>query len=119
MSASKLLSINLNKADLGGTLFEPNPSLLFFSSHDIDKLAGARGLAELWYTISPQSLVKLRKSFKEAGYRQQEREISCSLKRSDSFQAWEEGGVGRIKAVFNYAFFDLTCKYGTSHGVRL
>ena len=113
LSASKLIS-NLSKADLSGALFEPDPDHLPLSSQDVDKIASARGLAELWYIKSPQSLVKLRKSFKEAGYRQQEREISCSLKRSDSFQSWQEGGVGRIKAVFNYVFFDLTCKYGIS-----
>jgi uncharacterized protein YjbI with pentapeptide repeats len=107
---AKLSGVNLRGADLSGVVFEPLPSAL----PPIGALANARGLAELWYVNFPQSLVNVRKSFKEAGYRQQEREITCSLKRSDTFREWRQGGVDRVKAALKFVFFDLTCNYGLS-----
>jgi uncharacterized protein YjbI with pentapeptide repeats len=99
---------NLTRADLREVIFEPLPN----SPPPLDGIVTARGLAELWYENYPQSLMKLRKAFKEAGYRQQEREIACSLKRSDTLQEWRQGGVARIKAALSLVFFDLTCNYG-------
>jgi len=100
----------LNGADLSGTVFEH----VSYTPPKVDSIANVRGLANLRYKESSQSLVKLRKAFKEAGYRQQEWEITCSLKRSDTWQDWRKGGIDRIKAAFNYVFFDLTCNYGIS-----
>jgi hypothetical protein len=102
---ANLSGANLRGTFLRGTIFEPLPNLL----PAVDSIANGRGLAELWYENSPQSLAKLRKAFKEAGYRQQERELTCSLKHSDTFQDWQKGGMARIKAAFNYVFFDQTC----------
>lgn len=72
-------------------------------------------MANLHYYFSSHSLVKLRQMFKEAGYRQQEWEISCSLKRNYTWKDLHEGGIAaRIKGAFNYVFIDLTCNYGIS-----
>jgi uncharacterized protein YjbI with pentapeptide repeats len=99
---------NLTRADLRGVLFEPLPN----SPPPVNGIVTARGLAELWYENYPQSLVRLRRAFKETGYSRQEREITCALKRSDTLQEWRQGGLARIKAALNFVFFDLTCHYG-------
>ena len=71
-----------------------------------DSMATAMGLTELWYVNSfLNPWIKLRKSFKEAGYRQQEREITCSIKRSETLLYWQGGGTGRIKGRALTMFF--------------
>jgi uncharacterized protein YjbI with pentapeptide repeats len=105
-----LTRANLSGADLRGDMFEPLPHAL----PPVNGIATARGLAELWYEDYPQSLMKIRKAFKETGYLQQERQIAVSLKRSVTRQDWRQGGLARIKAALNYVFFDLTCQYGLS-----
>jgi len=111
LSGADLSEAKLRRADLSGAVFDPYPDKL----PKVDSIAMALGLAELWFVWSSQSLVKLRQAFKEAGYRQQEWGISCSLKSSDTWHDWEEGGIARkIKAAFNYVFMDLTCNYGIS-----
>jgi uncharacterized protein YjbI with pentapeptide repeats len=107
---TKLSGINLMGADLRGAVFEPHPNFLPV----VHNIVLAQGLAELRYLKYPQSLVKLRQAFKEAGYRRQEREISCSLQRSETAREWREGGLARISAAFTYVFLDLTCRYGLS-----
>ena len=106
LSGAKLRGANLKAAD-----FEPDPDKL----PKVYSIAEASGLANLSYVFSSQSLVKLRHDFKEAGYRQQDWEISCSLKRSDTWHDWQKGDIAsKIKAAFNYVFMDLTCNYGIS-----
>jgi len=107
---SDLRKVRLKDTDLSDAFFEPIPDKL----PDVDSIAEARGLANLWYKNSFLSLVKLRKAFKESGYRQQEWEITCSLKRNDTLRDWRRGGIAKIKAAFNYVFMDLTCNYGIS-----
>jgi uncharacterized protein YjbI with pentapeptide repeats len=101
---------NLTRVDLRGVLFEPLPSSL----PPVNSIVTARGLGELWYENYPQSLIRLRRAFQETGYRQQEREVDCAVKRSETLQEWRQGGLGKIKAALNFVFFDLTCNYGAS-----
>ncbi len=103
-----LTRANLSGADLRDDIFEP----LLHALPPVNGIATARGLAELWYEDYPQSLMKLRRAFKEAGYRQQEREIACSLKRSGTLQEWRQGGLAGLKAALSFVFFDMTCNYG-------
>jgi uncharacterized protein YjbI with pentapeptide repeats len=108
MQNVSLYRANLTRADLRGVVFEPLPS----SPPPINGIVAARGLDELRYESSPRSLIRLRRAFQEAGYRQQEQEVAYAMKRSDTLQEWRQGGVARIKAALNFVFFDLTCKYG-------
>ncbi len=77
-------------------------------------MATAQGLAHLYYYDDPQSLVRVGRFFKEAGYGRQEREVSVALKRADNLRDWRQGGLASIKAAFSHVFFDLTCSYGLS-----
>jgi uncharacterized protein YjbI with pentapeptide repeats len=99
---------NLTGADLRGVLFEP----LLSSPPPLNGMVAARGLADLRYERYPQALLKLRRDFQENGNRQQEREVGYALKRADTLQEWRQGGLARVRAAFNFVFFDLTCKYG-------
>ncbi|MCP4745442.1 MAG: hypothetical protein GY874_04760, partial [Desulfobacteraceae bacterium] len=69
----------------------------------------------LIYKNSPHALVELRKEFKEAGLRKQEREITYAIKRSGFKNAMFKGSLGAIiEGMLGWVFFDLTCKWGMS-----
>jgi uncharacterized protein YjbI with pentapeptide repeats len=108
LTGASLGGANLSRTDLRDSLFEP----LLNSFPPVNAIATAQGLAELWYEHYPQALIKLRKDFKDNGFRQQEREVGYSLKNSATLEEWHQGGLARIKAALNYVFFDLTCSYG-------
>jgi uncharacterized protein YjbI with pentapeptide repeats len=103
-----LYRANLTGADLRGALFEP----LLSSLPPLSGMVAARGLAELRYENFPQALLKLRRTLQEAGYRRQEREVGYAVQRADTLQEWRRGGLARVRAAFNFMFFDLTCRYG-------
>jgi uncharacterized protein YjbI with pentapeptide repeats len=110
LRGAKLSGANLKGADLRGAIFEPLPGEM----PPVGAMAQVRGLAELWCVDYPQPLVSLREAFKKAGYDQQEREVACSLKRTDTYREWQKGGLDRVKAALCLVFFDLTCSYGLS-----
>jgi len=131
LSGADLNSANLSRADLSGAdlgdsayvdraLFEPK------SLPALRGIAAARGLELLTYRENPDSLAQLRKQFQEGGFRDQEREITCALKREEAEAAcaickWWEGPIVLTSAncgsfVFNKVFFDWTCQYGMSPG---
>lgn len=83
-------------ADLGGVRFEAVEPLPRISA-----IAYASNLNTLRYVIDPSSLVELREAFAEAGFKQQEREIICALRRHDA-------------GLPEYVFFDLTSEYGSN-----
>jgi hypothetical protein len=81
LTKTYFLSANLTEAslagvNLSGVRFEPNvvPSGTSF--------AYAKGLVTLWWYDSPQGLVLLRNAFKEAGMREQEREVTYAHMKS-------------------------------------
>jgi len=94
----------LEGANLSRSIFEPKkfPAL--------ESIAGAQGLELLTYFQSPAPLTQLRKQFQDAGFREQERAITCALNRReaelDSF----------VERWFKRIAFDLTCAYGFQPG---
>ncbi|HWR83813.1 MAG TPA: pentapeptide repeat-containing protein [Candidatus Deferrimicrobium sp.] len=65
-----------------------NPEVVYFEPRKISEdgmhsLARATGLRNLRYIDNAAPLAKLRRFFRENGYRQQEREITCALERHD------------------------------------
>jgi uncharacterized protein YjbI with pentapeptide repeats len=72
-----LTGVNLRWADLSGALFEPK------GIPEARDLFGAEGLATLYWFRSPEGLLLLQVAFMEAGMRQQEREVTYALKRSE------------------------------------
>jgi hypothetical protein len=86
---ANLKGVELKGANLQGARYEPNPGAL----PDIVQLRSARRLETLWFDVkgSPHGLEELKQAFKNAGMRQQEREITYAIKRSEQKNAWEEG----------------------------
>ena len=83
------------KARVGRTYFLPD------SLPELWPLATAEGLRELQHGLDPSSLVRLREAFRIDGFRQQEREIVCALRRHG-------------QSVLSYAFFDLPSEWGSN-----
>lgn len=83
--------------DLSGTVFEPR------NVNDNTKsfLASCKGLSNLIYRYDPKALAQLKKHFKENYFRQQEREITCAIKRHD-------------QNTFKRILLDLPFEYGAS-----
>jgi Pentapeptide repeats (8 copies) len=103
LSGADLSGAILLDASLGGALFEPKnlpPS---------ESIAGARGLEMLRYRDNPGPLTQLRKQFQDAGFREQERAITCALNRYAQ-------PYGSAEGLFKWIAFDLTCEYGFSYG---
>lgn len=124
-------------ADLRGAIFEPK------SLPDLREIASARNLQYLTYLDNPDALVQLRKQFEDAGFREQERQITYALKRREAELSWAGctsreqrpplilGEEEKPRAVLwssdsnlancasfllNRVFFDWTCQYGMSPG---
>jgi len=102
-----LKDANLTDAEIMGVVFEPKdlPTL--------EHIALAYGLDLMEYGNNPGPLTQLRKQFQDAGYRGQERAITCALNREEArrdpvIQRW-----------FKRMAFDFTCQYGLSPGRSL
>ena len=139
LSGAKLLNVNLSGATLvvsnlsganlrgvnlsGACLAIANLSNAVFDPKDLpntDDIASAKNLSQMWYQVSPQPLVKLRNAFKGEGYFQQEREVTCSIQRSETRNlAHKRNFLSSFEAMFRYVFFDLTCQWGMAPGRAL
>ena len=111
LRGTDLSEAEMEGADLGGALFEPKelPS--------IDDIVTALNLDQMVYIENPQALIKLRKTFKEAGYHKQERAITSAIKLSEQ---WRNGTVwDKVESVFKYVFFDLPTQWGMYPGRAL
>lgn len=131
--SAKLSGANLSGADLfganlsGARLIEANLSGARFEPTDnpeTDSIASASNLSQVYFELSPQALVKLRKAFKDSGYREQEREVTYAIKRSEAknsrTEILKQKKYGKaIEYGFNLLFFDLTSQYGMSPGRSL
>ena len=107
-----LAGANLAYTNLSGAIFEPTELPV------IDTIAETQNLSQLWFRDSPQALVKLRKAFKEAGYREQERAITYAIKHSE-LRKKVRSKEGRLDAGFQYVFFELTTAWGAKPGRAL
>ena len=100
LTGADLTGVSLRGANLRGTIFQPTGDL---QTQDV---AYADGLEELMYESDPKSLTSLRKQFEDAGFRQQERALTCALNREDARRNWA------IEHHFKHIAFDLTSRYG-------
>jgi len=104
LHATQLNGTDLLDAHLEGVVFEPK------NLPPPEGIALAQGLELMTYGEEPGPLTQLRRQFQDAGYRKQEREITCALNRKeasrDSF----------IERWFKRIAFDWTCRYGLSPG---
>jgi hypothetical protein len=105
LSGSNLSGAALRDADFTGTrvagaLFEPA------SLPDVRRIARAEGLDRLEYLHFPDTLISLRESFKQAGFRDQERAITAAIERHRAASApWYERRLRQV-------VLGLTCDYG-------
>lgn len=90
-------------ADLTGCRFEPTtlPPANF--------IAHVRGLKRLGYDDNPSALTLLAKQFGDNGFKQQQRDVYCSLKRHNP-----EDELGIIGYWIEYVLFDLTSEFGSN-----
>lgn len=133
---TNLSNASLNYADLERAFFEPD----FFT--DITDIAFARNLSKMDYLNSPSALIILRNQFKNAGYRDQERELTYAIEhqitmkmimRPDT-EIWNLFGgekeefefskrlnnfPGVLEGLFRFIFYDLTTKWGMESGRAL
>lgn len=104
LSEADLSGAELFLANLGRALFEPK------SLPPVESIALAAGLELTTYYENPGPLTQLRKQFQDAGYREQERAITCALwRRSVRLRPF-------IVRWFSWVAFDLTCEYGFAPG---
>jgi len=102
LSEAKLADAILTYADLTDSRFEPT---------SIPPASGMRhieGLDSLWYQNSPGGLSDLRNAFKNAGMRQEERQVTCSLMRS------YRQNIGGLEGQLLYVLFEATTDWGMS-----
>jgi len=114
LSGANLWETDLEDADLRGTkLFITRLHGVYFQPKTlplVDRIAEAEGLEQMTYRNSPSPLTQLRKQFQDAGYREQERAITCVLNRRQAELA------PAIERWFKRIAFDYTCEYGFSPG---
>ncbi len=103
LTAADLTEADLSRATVTNATFEPT------GLPELNDMVGMRGLGTLTYARSPQGLARLRTLFREAGMRQQEREVTYAINRT------MHAGDG-IDAIFNRVMFDWTCAYGLDPG---
>jgi uncharacterized protein YjbI with pentapeptide repeats len=100
LSMANLTKANLIEADLTDANFEPievPPARSFL---------GVTGLDRLSWNQSPASMVLLRKTFQEAGMRQQEREVTYAQLRMQRIN------TGGLEGTLQYVLFEATCDWG-------
>lgn len=120
---AKIQGINFSEANLKGArvsnidfqnvVLQLKPGGIPF----IPDFGNAINISKILYDTSPHTLIELRKGFKEAGMRQQEREITYAIEHGRRIRAWnEESFLGPLEAGFKYIMFEFTSNYGMSPG---
>ena len=126
LSGANLVDANLSgayleSATLTGARYQPAAG----QQPVLDSIATAVGLSTLRYD-QPRALVNLRKLFKDAGYREQERQITYALKHGEVLEKfmvlerfyWDEKKLWFVYALevvdggFNYLLFEFTTQWG-------
>jgi len=131
LSDAHLEGADLGHAELGGVVFRPAELPM------LSPLAAANGLESMAYKHDPGQLTQLRKRFQDAGYREQERAITCALNRHNAIpselheslkqkskslrgEKFDPNKIMSFKSFiegrFKWVAFDLTCEYGFSYG---
>ena len=104
---------DLCEAYLGGAFFEPKPG----SVSDVTFLLNVQGLSSLTYRESSHGLVELRETYKKAGLREPERQVTFALNHTRRVKLWEKPGLlNKVESLFNLVCFEWTCQYGMNPG---
>ena len=113
LSGANLSGVVLYRANLSRAFFQPKPG----SVPDVSLLLKIEGLTSLRYHWSSHSLVELRETYKKAGLREPERQVTYALNHTRREKLWEEGGfLGKLESLFNLVCFEWTCQYGLNSG---
>jgi len=118
LKGAKLLGSDISKADLSwanldGTYFEP--SILKIS--DLSKWRQVKGVSTLTYQSSSHGLVELRETYKKAGMREPERQVTFALNHNRRVKLWKKPRLlDKVDSLFNLVCFEWTCQYGMNPG---
>ncbi len=116
LRAANLSEANLSGADLSGaylpdaTLYRATYEPAAGKEPSVDTISGANGLETLVYE-HPRALVVLRNMFKDAGYREQERQVTYALKHGEIVNGKGELRLS-LTSLIQYVMFDLTTEWG-------
>jgi uncharacterized protein YjbI with pentapeptide repeats len=114
LSGTNMSGAMLTGANLKEAIFEPG------ELPGVDRIVHAENLSLMTFQNSPQALVKLRKAFKESGYQQQERAVTCAIKHAETLALLgQDSIVSIVEGVFLYVFFDLPTRWGMVPGRSL
>ena len=110
---TQLSATHVEGTDFFGAIYEagsdPNPKSIAYAKH----------LENMTYQSTPESLARLRASFKEAGFRDQERTMTFVLKSRQAELLWEtcDNAKGNcFESLVNSVLFDSTSQYGMNPG---
>jgi hypothetical protein len=111
----ELKDADLWLSDLALARYEP------VSNPAVRGIAAARNLDLITYISNPDALVQLRKTFKDGGFRDQERRITYAIKRTEAKQEGRDCSAPAdlwncLEFGFNTVLFDWTCQYGLKPG---
>lgn len=117
LDKTNLEGANLFEADLqGATFWDAEVSGLIFQSKlgtlpHIASISTAKGLRLLTYNESPHAMVELRDAFKNAGLRDQERQLTYAIKHNERIKTYSPAW-----SFFTYLLFELPCGWGMHPG---
>jgi hypothetical protein len=105
----QLQGANLLGAIITAAILDPQPGSL----PDTSFLVSPAGLEEVTVYSSPQALVAFRQAFKNAGMREQQRQLTYAINYTQTHKALKEGNISeKIEAVFKWVMFEKTCEFG-------
>jgi len=102
ISGTLLKNCQLNFCEFKHTMFEPD------SLPDVNYLATATGLDELYYKYKPGPLFNLKKAFENKGFNLASLKVNTAIRRSEN----QENNL--FSKTLNYIFLDLTYEYGSN-----
>lgn len=101
---------DLWNANLKEALYEPQLGTL----PEILSLRTAKNLETMRFDYSPHAMEDLRREFRNVGFKNQERQITFAIKRSEQRNAWQRGEY--LESCLNHMFFNLPVAYGLYPG---
>ena len=108
---AKLNNTNFEYADMNMAVYEPKIGTM----PQILSMVHARNLENLSYSTYTHGLIRLRKEFRQKGFREQERKITYALKHSSN-QHMLNSFWGRIWGNAQLILFEWTSDWGMSPG---
>ena len=110
-----LKNVKFTSSTLTNVLFQPKSDSLPI----ISSIVLSKNLSSMYYKSNVQGLVQLRKAFRDAGFRDQEREITYAIKHTETKQLLEGGFFEKLDASFRLIFFDWTTNWSLNPGKAL